>query len=67
MILLSLLPVRADTVYPMLPCRVFVDGSYNIDCGAMWDGGAFISPRVIRAGRNEAVVMLRSKLVMVGV
>jgi hypothetical protein len=28
-LLLSFVPARADTIYPMLPCRVFVDTAYT--------------------------------------
>jgi hypothetical protein len=37
--LLSLAPARAEVLYPMLPCRVFVDTDYiqiPRQCGIVW-------------------------------
>jgi hypothetical protein len=58
--LLSLTPARSGTIYPTLPCRVFVDTDYTQIAEAMRDGGAILSPQIILAGCKAAVILLLS-------
>jgi hypothetical protein len=60
LLLPSLMPAFAGTIYPTLPCRVFVDTDYTQiaeQCGTV---GAIISPQVIPAGCKAAVILLLS-------
>jgi len=54
-LLLSLMPARAGTIYPTLPCRVFVDTDYTQiaeQCGTV---GRFYPRRLfLRASRPSS-------------
>jgi hypothetical protein len=54
-LLLSLLPARADTIYPMLPCRVFVDTGYIQIPNQCGSAGQFYPRRLfLRAVRRPS-------------
>jgi hypothetical protein len=54
-LLLSLMPVRAEVLYPTLPCRVFLDSDFiqiPSQCGTEWLANTIV-PRNHSIARND--------------